>query len=110
AGNATATTTVVVTPKNCTSLEWTGDTSAPHGTDAQVSARLRDLTGASASGRQVTFSLGGGASVTATTDANGVASALLPVNLPVRNTTVTASFAGTTGLEAASTSTPFDVE
>jgi len=110
AGAARAATTVVVTPQNCTSLTYTGDTSAQHGTNATVKAKLTDLTGASAAGRQITFTLTGGGTVTATTDASGVATAQLPVGLPVRNATISASFAGTSTLVAASTSAAFAVD
>ncbi len=110
AGTARGNTTVVVTPQNCTSVSYTGATSAEHSSNASVSAKLTDLTGASAAGRQITFTLSGGGSVTATTGSNGVATALLPVNLPARNATVTAAFAGTTGLVAASGTSPFVVE
>ncbi len=110
AGAARAATSVVVTHQNCTSLTYTGDTGAQHGTNATVKAKLTDLTGASAAGRQITFALSGGGTVSATTDAAGVATAQLPVGLPVRNATVSASFAGTSTLVAATASSPFAVD
>ena len=45
AGGATNAATVVVTPQNCTTLTYTGATSAPHTGSATVSAQLTDLTG-----------------------------------------------------------------
>ncbi len=110
AGAARGATTVVVTPQNCTSLTYTGATNAEHGGNAAVSAKLTDLTGASAAGRQITFALSGGGTVSATTDAAGIATAQLPVNLPARTATVTASFAGTAGLAGASTGSDFTVD
>lgn len=102
--------TLVVTPQDCSSIAYTGATSAPQGGTATVKAKLTDLaTPANAAGRTVTFSLSGGSSVTGTTDPSGVATATLPVNGPVRSATVTASVAAASDLTAATTSAAFTV-
>lgn len=109
-GGAANVATVVVTPKDCSTLGYTGATSGSVFGNATVSAKLTDLAGGSgASGRTVTFSLSGGGSVDATTNAGGVATATLPVGGPPRSATVTASFAGASNLEAAQASSPFAV-
>lgn len=109
AGGATAAATLVVTPQNCTTLEYDGATGAPQGGTATVSAKLTDLTGGSASGRTITFTLSGGATVSATTNAAGVAQTQIPVAGPPRDATITASFAAAGNLVAASDSSPFAV-
>lgn len=109
AGGATAAGTLVVTGKNCSTLAYTGDTGAAQGTDATVRAVLTDRAGGNVAGRTVTFALSGGATVTATTDANGVAQTQIAVAGPPRNATLTASYAGDGGLEPAGTSTGFVV-
>jgi hypothetical protein len=109
-GGAGAVATLVVTPQDCTTLAYTGDTSAPQGGSATVSATLGDVASpGSRAGRSVSFSLSGGATVTATTNASGVATATLPVNGPPRSATVTASFAGNGTQTAASDSAAFVV-
>jgi hypothetical protein len=108
-GTATAA-TLVVTPKDCTTLQYTGMTSAPRGTNATVSAKLTDLGGGSAAGRVVTFSLTGAGSVNGTTNASGLATATLPVGSSVRSATISASFAGNSTMEAADDSAAFDVQ
>lgn len=103
-------TTVVVTAKDCSSIAYTGAIAGPQTGTATVSAQLTDLaTPANAAGRTVVFSLAGGATVSATTNAAGVATATLPVNGPPRSATVSASFAGAADLEPASTSSGFQV-
>ncbi|KRB77016.1 hypothetical protein ASE01_09640 [Nocardioides sp. Root190] len=109
AGGASSTSTVVVTPKNCSTITYTGDTSTPQGTNATVSAKLVDLTGESVANRTITFALSGGATTTATTNAAGVAETTIAAAGPPRSATITASYAGDAGLEAASTSTAFTV-
>lgn len=109
AGGASSTATVVVTPKNCSTIAYTGETAAAQGTTATVRAVLTDKTGGNVAGRTVTFALGGGASTTATTSATGVAETTLAVDGPPRDTTITASYAGSGTLEAASVTTPFVV-
>ncbi|WP_408898555.1 Ig-like domain repeat protein [Nocardioides sp. R1-1] len=109
AGGVTTAATLVVTPKNCSTLAYDGATSAEQGSTATVRAVLNDRTGASAAGRTVTFALSGGGSVSATTNAAGVAQAQLDVAGPPRAATLTATFAGDGGLESATASTPFTV-
>ncbi|MCW2799038.1 MAG: hypothetical protein JWQ70_510 [Aeromicrobium sp.] len=108
-GGVNAATTLVVTPKDCTTLEYTGATTAPRATNASVSAKLTNLAGSSVNGRTVTFSLDGGASVDATTNSSGIATANLPVGDTARTTTVRAHYAGSATSEAADTSTAFVV-
>lgn len=108
-GGSNAAATLVVSPKDCTTLDYIGDTTAPRATDASVSARLTNLGSGSAAGRTVTFSLDGGASATATTNASGIATTTLPVGATARSTTVRASYAGASTVEAAAASAPFVV-
>ncbi|MCW2755331.1 MAG: hypothetical protein JWQ32_2742, partial [Marmoricola sp.] len=110
ATTAVGASTVVVTPTDCSSIAYTGATSAPVAGSGTASATLTDLADPNgAGGKVVTFTLAGGATVSATTNAAGVATATLPMNGPVRNTTVSASYAGSPGLAAASTSSAFSV-
>ncbi len=109
-GGGIGATTIVVSAKDCSSIAYTGAIAGPQTGTAVVSAQLNDLADqANAAGRTVTFTLGGGATVNATTDAAGVASATIPVNAAPRSTTISASFAGAADLEAASTSAGFTV-
>lgn len=101
--------TLVVTPKACTTLVYTGVVSAPHGSNAAVAAQIADLSGSSVAGRTIVFSLGGGATLNAVTNASGVASISLPVNGPPRTTTITATYAGTASTEGAVASAAFTV-
>lgn len=110
ATTATGASTVVVTPIDCSTITYTGATSAAVSGSATVSAQLANLAGGSAAGRTVTFALSGGGSVNALTNASGVATATLPMNTPVRNATLTVSSAAGGGLAAASTSSPFAVQ
>lgn len=109
AGGASNASTVLVTPRNCSAIAYTGDAGAPQGTTAAVSATLVDKTGASAAGRTVTFALSDGATASATTNAAGVAETTIAVAGPPRSATLTASYAGNATLEAASTTVPFTV-
>lgn len=109
AGGAASTATVLVTPKNCSALTYTGDVSAAQGTNATVSATLVDKAGGSVVGKTITFALSGGATTTGTTDASGVASASIAVAGPPRSATITASYAGSASLEAASAQSAFTV-
>ena len=108
-GGATNVATLVVTPQSCSSIDYTGPTAAAQGTTASVTAKLNDLTAAGAAGRTVTFSLSGGASVNAVTNGSGVATASLPIAGPPRTASVTASYAGSTSLAAASETVGFEV-
>ncbi|WP_028657011.1 Ig-like domain repeat protein [Nocardioides sp. J54] len=109
AGGATSVATVLVTPRSCTALTYTGDTAAPQGTTATVAATLVDKTGASVSGRTVNFALAGGQTVTATTNASGVAQTTIAVNGPPRTANLVVSYAGNAGSEPASQTVPFTV-
>jgi hypothetical protein len=103
--------TLVVSPADCTSIAYTGDSAGKVSGSATVSAQITDLANqANAAGRVVTFSLSGGGSVNGTTNSSGVATATLPMNGPVRTTTITASFAGASDLVAATTAAPFSVQ
>lgn len=110
ATTATGASTVVVTPVDCSSISYTGATSGPVSGSASVSATLTNLAGGSPAGRVVSFALGGGATVQGTTNGAGIATATLPMNGPVRNTTIMASFAGSGDLALASTSSAFAVQ
>lgn len=109
AGGASSTSTVLVTPKNCSAISYTGDAGAPQGTTATVSATLVDKAGASVAGKTVTFALSDGATTTAITNAAGVAETTIAVAGPPRNATITASYDGSATLAAASTSAAFTV-
>ncbi|MBM7516008.1 beta strand repeat-containing protein [Nocardioides nitrophenolicus] len=110
--NNTKTTNRSVTIDNITQLAYTGATEGAQNTSVTVKATLTDPNLASSvlPGRTVTFSLSGGASVNATTDGNGVATASLPVSGPPRSATVTASFAQTAFYKGSSVGTPFAVQ
>lgn len=108
-GGATTAATLVVTPQNCTTLTYDGDTSAPQGGTATVRATLTDLTGASTAGRTITFALSNGATVSAPTNAAGVAQTQIPVAGPPRSATVSATFAAAGNLVGASDSRGFEV-
>ncbi|WP_181411017.1 Ig-like domain-containing protein [Nocardioides humi] len=110
--NNTRTTERSVTIENITQLAYTGATEAAQNTSATVRATLTDphLSSSVLPGRPVTFSLSDGTSVNATTDASGVATAILPVSGPPRSATVTAAFAETAYYEGSSASTPFEVQ
>ncbi|MGO4255186.1 Ig-like domain repeat protein [Marmoricola sp. RAF53] len=104
-------TTVVVAPNTCSSIAYTGATAGDSGSSVTVSAQLAvPASSGLAAGRTVTFSLSGGASVDATTNAQGVATATLPVTGGKRTATITASFAGGSTIDAASASAPFAVD
>lgn len=97
--NVTETSTRSVTIDNGTALTITeAPANAPQNTSVTVAARLTDLHGGTAmANRPVAFSLSGrSGNVTANTNANGVATATLPLNGPPRNATITAAFAQTT--------------
>ncbi|MCZ4497800.1 MAG: hypothetical protein JWQ74_353 [Marmoricola sp.] len=94
------------------SLDNSLATSAPQNTSIPVSATLTDpnLAASVLPGRTITFSLSGGGSVNATTNASGVATASLPIAGPPRTgATVTASFAATLFYGAKSASRSIDV-
>lgn len=111
-GGNTTTINNAVTIDNVVDLAFNSPpASGAQNTSVPVSATLTDpnLAASVLPGRTVTFSLGGGASVTATTNASGVATASLPLNGAPRTTTISASFAATAFYGAKSTSLSFDV-
>ncbi|MGN6724048.1 MAG: beta strand repeat-containing protein [Marmoricola sp.] len=108
-GSAMNVATLVVTRQDCSTLAYTGATSAPTGTSITAKATLTDLAGASAAGRTVSFALSGGATANATTDASGNASVTLPIAGNPRTATLTVSYAGASDLTAATSSTSFIV-
>lgn len=101
-----------VTIDNITEIAFNSPpSSGAQNTSVTVSATLTDpnLGTSVLPGRVVTFALGGGASVNATTNASGVATASLPLNGAPRTTTISASFAQTTFYKGSSVSRSFDV-
>ncbi|MDT4892308.1 MAG: hypothetical protein QOE97_1343 [Pseudonocardiales bacterium] len=102
---------VPVTIDNVVSIAYSGVTSAPQNTSATVSATLTDpnLSPAELGGRQLSFALSGGATVNATTNAGGVATASLPVNGPPRSATLNVTFAATSFYGAKTQSITFTV-
>lgn len=101
-----------VTIDNITQLAYIGATAGAQNTSVTVSAKLTDpnLAASVLPGRVVTFALSGGTSVTASTNASGVATASLPVAGPPRSATVTATFAQTAYYKGSTASQPFDVQ
>lgn len=86
--------------------------SAPQNTTIPVSAKLVDpnLAAQVLPGRTVTFSLSGGGSVNGTTNAQGIATANLPISGPPRTgAVITASFAATQFYGAKSVTRAIDV-
>jgi hypothetical protein len=99
--NSSTNSDAAVTISNITNLSLSNGipASAPQNTSITVSATLTDpnLAAVVLPGRVVSFTLSGGTTVTATTDASGVATASLPISGPPRTgATITASFAATT--------------
>ena len=92
---------------NKSAITYTGATTGAPGQAVNVSATLGESGGDGITpppGQTVTFSLSGGNSVNATTNAAGVASATLTVTGAARSATITATYAGTyySGSSAAS--------
>jgi hypothetical protein len=109
AGTARNTATLEVEPVDCTTLGYTGSTSAEVGSTATVSAVVNDLaTGGPLAGAPVTFTLNG-QTANATTGANGVASTSILVAAPVGASTVTASYGGSSTETTSSATSPFTV-
>ncbi|QSR25436.1 hypothetical protein CFH99_07330 [Nocardioides aromaticivorans] len=110
--NSTTTTNRSVSIDNVTDLAYSGATEGPQNTSVTVRATLTDpnLAASVLPGRTVTFTLSGGTSVNGTTNANGVATASLPVSGPPRTATVTASFAQTSFYKGSTASSSFTVE
>nr|WP_141003647.1 Ig-like domain-containing protein [Nocardioides humi] len=109
AGGASSAATLVVTPVNCSTLTYSGDLAAPQGSTATLRATLTDLAGGDVAGRTITFALGGDASATATTNAGGVAETTIALAGPPRDATLTASYAGSADLAAASATSAFTI-
>lgn len=78
---------------NTTSVTYTGAASGAPGQSVTVSANLGMSGISTPAGQVVTFSLSGGNSVNAATNASGVASTTLTVSGPARAATITASYA-----------------
>lgn len=111
-GGNTTTINHAVTIDNLTEIVFNSPpSSGAQNTSVAVSATLTDpnLAASVLPGRTVTFALGGGASVNATTNASGVATANLPLNGAPRTTTISASFAQTTFYQGSTVSRSFDV-
>lgn len=109
--NETRTSQVPVSIDNFVNLSYAGATTAPRNTTVPVSATLVDATGgAGVAGLPVTFSLSsGGGSISATTNAGGVATANLPVQGSPRTATLTISSAGNTFWRGGSITRTFEV-
>jgi hypothetical protein len=107
----TRTFNIPVTIDNFVVLQYAGPTSAPQNTSVTVSATLTDpnLPSLVLPGRQLGFSLSGGATVNATTNSSGVATATLPISGPPRTATLTVAWAGTSFYPAKSTDLTFAV-
>ncbi len=112
-GGATNVATLEVSPQDCTSIAYTGATSAQVGASAPVSATLTDVaTGAPVASATVTFSLAGqSGTVSGVTNSSGVATASLPITDTPSATpyTLTASYAGGPTDAASSTTANFTV-
>ncbi|MGN6724049.1 MAG: beta strand repeat-containing protein, partial [Marmoricola sp.] len=110
--NSTTTVTQPVTISNISSIVLTSPSIGAQNTAVPVSAKLTDpnLGSQVLAGQTVTFSITGGGSVSAVTNASGVASASLPLGNPPRGASVTASFAGTAFYVASSNSAPITVD
>ena len=101
-------------PKPATVITYTGQATVRRNEVVQLSATLRDaVTGDPLSGRTVSFALKSGSStrwtVSATTDASGVASASRQVTDSVGSYSLVTSFAGDATFAATSVTTPFAV-
>lgn len=93
-----------------TALAFTGPTptGGDHTDDVAVAARLTESTGEPVAGQPVTLSLAGDTR-TATTDANGVASATFTLSAAPGTYDLTAAFAGADPFTGSSASQPFEV-
>jgi hypothetical protein len=86
-------------------LSSTNPSSAGYGSSVTVSATL---SGPGAGGQPVTFGVGS-ASVAAVTNGSGVATATIPLADPPGGDTLSASYAGSAGLQPATASAPFTI-
>jgi hypothetical protein len=108
--NSSSTFTSNFTITNVVDINYTTATSAPQNTTIGVSATVTDpSTGSPVSGLTISFALSGGTTVTAATNAAGVAATNLPIAGPPRTGSLTVSFAGTTSYAAKSVVKQFDV-
>lgn len=99
--------TVTVTPQ-APALVYTGSTSGQYSDTVTVSATLRDGGAVGVPGRSVSFTIAS-QSVSATTDADGVATAGLTLTDAAGPWTVQAVFAGDATYGAVSATTPFTI-
>lgn len=109
--NSSTTVNQPATIDNIVDLQYSGATTAPQNTSIAVSATLTDpnLGTSVLAGQTVQFQLVGGSTVSATTNASGVASTTLPVNGPPRSTQLNVTFAGTAYYDAKTVQFSFDV-
>lgn len=104
---ATATNTVNVTVlKRGTTMSYTGPIQSNSSKTLTLTASLVDQLGSAVQGASITFTIGA-QSVSANTDASGVATATLKLNQKHGNYTVAADFAGNAKYLASSSSQPF---
>ncbi|HLY99341.1 MAG TPA: Ig-like domain repeat protein, partial [Candidatus Angelobacter sp.] len=89
-------------------LIYAGQSTADFGSALHIATLLTDGTGEPLAGRTVSFSFSG-QNVSATTDANGVATVLSSA-LPVGATAITAAYGGETGFQAATVTTSVTVQ
>jgi PKD repeat protein len=87
---ASATGSITIAPK-ATSVSYTGAVTALPNHTVTLSAVLHDATGTALSGKTITFQLGS-QSVSATTDANGVATATLQLSQKIGSYPLTATY------------------
>ncbi len=94
--NSTSTVNQAVSISNVSDIVLTSPSVGAQNTSAAVSAKLTDpnLGTEVLAGKTVTFSIPGGGSVNAVTNASGIASANLPLGGPPRTAAITANFAG----------------
>jgi hypothetical protein len=90
-------------------LVSTGATTAQYGDKAPLAVSVKTAAGAPLAGRTVTFALGGSNAVRGTSDAAGIARALMTVSTTAGSSVLTATFAGDSAADAATLSIPFTV-
>jgi hypothetical protein len=108
--NVTRTSSVSASIDNFVTVSYSGATTAPRNTSIPVSATVVDgVSGSPVAGISVTFSLTGGGSVSANTNASGVANATLPVQGSARTATLSITAHGTSFWRGSSITRSFDV-
>jgi len=108
-GNVSMCSATVTVVQRATTLAYTGATAGQYSDPTTLTAKLTDTaTGAPLANKQVTFTLGS-QSVSASTDANGIASSSLTLTQAPGSYTVTASFGGACPYLAKSASAPFKI-